>query len=201
MWQCWGKLLHCNISSESVEVESYYRQGYGCVRFKTAGYHNKSRQGGKMATQKILLPYNFTKHDRKAMDFVIRFFAHQNDVTVTIFAAYTPVPEIEIVGAPVMDRLKSGLYYLLQQKSELEANLQDAVEALIKGGFSKDCVSFILKPRRRDIASEIIQLVKNDHFNIVVINHKPGKATHFFTGNVFNKVVSALHNTCIFVVT
>ena len=154
-----------------------------------------------MATQKILLPYNFTSHDRKAMDFVIRFFAHQNDVTVTIFTAYTPLPEIKTGNDDVMERLKSGLIYLQQQNSELKASLMDAVQALIKGGFSKDCVSFIFKPRKRDIATEIIQLVKIEKFNIVVVNHKSGKATHFFTGSVFNKVVSALHNRCICVVT
>lgn len=154
-----------------------------------------------MATQKILLPYNFTTHDQKAMDFVIRLFAHQNDVTVTIFAAYTPVPEIKTGGAPLMEKLNSGLIYLQQQNNDLKTNLQDAVQVLIKGGFSKDCVSFIFKPRKMNIASEIIQLVKIEHFNIVVVNHKPGKATHFFTGNVFNKIVNALSDTCICVVT
>lgn len=154
-----------------------------------------------MATQKILLPYNFTTHDRKAMDLVIRLFAHQNDFTVTIFAAYTPVPEIKTGGAPLMEKLNSGLIHLQQQNNDLKTNLQDAVQVLIKGGFSKDCVSSIFKPRKMNIASEIIQLVKIEHFNIVVVNHKPGKATHFFTGNVFNKIVNALSDTCICVVT
>jgi len=154
-----------------------------------------------MATQKILLPYNFTTHDRKAMDFVIRLFAHQNDVAVTIFAAYTPVPEIKTGGAPLMEKLNSGLIHLQQQNNDLKANLQDAVQILIKCGFSKDCVSFIFKPRKMNIASEIIQLVKIEHFNIVVVNHKPGKATHFFTGNVFSKIINALSDTCICVVT
>ena len=154
-----------------------------------------------MATQKVLLPYNFTTHDQKAMDFVIRLFAHQKDVTVTIFAAYTPIPEIKTGGAPLMEKLNSGLIHLQQQNNDLEANLKDAIQVLIKGGFSKDSVSFIFKPRKRNIASEIIQLVKSEHFNIVVVNHKPGKATHFFTGNVFNKIVNALSDTYICVVT
>ena len=154
-----------------------------------------------MATQKILLPYNFTPHDRKAMDFVIRVFAHQKDVAVTIFAAYTSVPEIKTGGAPLMEKLNSGLIHLQQQHKDLEANLRNAVQALIKGGFPKDRVDFIFKARKRNIASEIIQLVKVEHFSIVVLNHKPGKATHFFTGNVFNKIINALSDTCICVVT
>jgi hypothetical protein len=194
-------LPHYNLSSGSIEGESYYRQGYGCIRHNKVGYHNTSKQGGKMATQKVLLPYNFTPHDRKAMDFVIRFFAHQKDVAVTIFAAFTPVPEIKTGGAPIMEKLNSGLIHLQQIINDQEANLQDAVQVLIKGGFSKDGVSFIFKPRKTNIASEIIQLVKFEHFNIVVLNHKPGKATHFFTGNAYNKIVNALHDTCICVVT
>jgi len=154
-----------------------------------------------MATQKVLLPYNFTTHDRKAMDFVIRFFAHQKDIAVTIFAAYIHVPEIKTGGEPLMEKLNSGLIHLQQQNNDREANLQDAVQVLIKGGFSNDRVNFIFKPRKRNIASEIIQLVKNEHYNIVVVNHKPGKATHFFTGNAFNKIINALSDTCICVVT
>ncbi len=154
-----------------------------------------------MATQKVLLPYNFTTHDRKAMDFVIRLFAHQNDISVTIFAVYTPVPEIKIGGAPLMERLNSGLIHLQQQNNYLKSNLQDAAQVLVKGGFSKECISYIFKPRKMGIASEIIQFVKSEHFDIVVVNHKPGKATHFFTGNVFNKIVNALSDTCICVVT
>ncbi len=154
-----------------------------------------------MATQKVLLPYNFTPHDRKAMDFVIRFFANQNDVAVTIFAAYTSVPNIKTGGAPLMEKMNSGLIHLQQQHKDLEANLQNAVQVLIKGGFSEDRVDSIFKARKRNIASEIIQFVKSEHFDIVVVNHKPGKATHFFTGNVFNKIVNALSDTCICVVT
>ena len=116
-------------------------------------------------------------------------------------AAYTPVPEIKTGGAPLMEKLNSGLIHLQQQNNDLKANLQDAVQILIKCGFSKDCVSFIFKPRKMNIASEIIQLVKIEHFNIVVVNHKPGKATHFFTGNVFSKIINALSDTCICVVT
>ena len=33
-----------------------------------------------MATQKILLPYNFTSFDQKALDFVINFFGKSEDI-------------------------------------------------------------------------------------------------------------------------
>lgn len=38
-----------------------------------------------MASEKILLPYNFTGYDQRALDFVIRTFSHLKDVEVTLF--------------------------------------------------------------------------------------------------------------------
>ena len=42
-----------------------------------------------MAIQKILLPYNFTSLDQKALDFVINVFSHLKDTEITILNAYT----------------------------------------------------------------------------------------------------------------
>ncbi len=49
-----------------------------------------------MASEKILLPYNFTGYHQRALDFVIRTFSHLKDVEVTLFHTYTPVPEIDM---------------------------------------------------------------------------------------------------------
>jgi len=49
-----------------------------------------------MASEKILLPYNFTGYDQRALDFVIRTFSHLKDVEVTLFHTDTPVPEIDM---------------------------------------------------------------------------------------------------------
>lgn len=43
-----------------------------------------------MATQKILVTYNFTSYDQKALDFVIRTFVHLKDVEITLLNVYTP---------------------------------------------------------------------------------------------------------------
>jgi len=45
-----------------------------------------------MARQKILLPYNFTQNDRKALNFVIRTFPKGTEVEITLFNAYIPAP-------------------------------------------------------------------------------------------------------------
>ncbi len=55
-----------------------------------------------MATQKLLLPYHFTQLDQKALDFVIDTFGKLENITVTVFNAYTPIPEIGTEGTSVI---------------------------------------------------------------------------------------------------
>ena len=42
-----------------------------------------------MAGQKLLLPYNFSSYDQKALNFVVNAFANQEDIKITLFHAYT----------------------------------------------------------------------------------------------------------------
>jgi len=153
-----------------------------------------------MATQKILLPYNFTMYDQKAVDFVIRMFTHLEEAEITIFNAYTPVPEIETQDTSVMGKLKGNLSYLSQKIMQQESELQTLKQKLVQGGFSSSRIQTIFRPRKKDIATEIVDLATNGNFNIIVVNHRPGKATRFFTGSVFNKVVSAVRNATVCIV-
>ncbi len=154
-----------------------------------------------MQNIKILVPYNFTTYDQKSLKFVINTFAHNRDTDVTLLSAYTPLPEIEARNAPIMAKLKSSLSYLSQQNMAQENALQDAAKSLVQSGFSAHKVRAVFLPRKKDIATEIIQFTKADHFNLIVVNHKPKKATHYFTGNVFNKIINALRDITVCVVT
>lgn len=154
-----------------------------------------------MASQKVLLPYNFTSYDQKALDFVIRSFAPLKDVEVTLFHTYIPVLEIGRSDSPIMDKLRGNLSYLSQRIHEQEEALKVAKLNLLENGFSEKQVHYIFRPRNKDVASEIIDLALSGHYDLIVINHKPGKITRFFTGSIFNKVVSALKDITICVVT
>lgn len=153
-----------------------------------------------MPSQKILVPYNFTAYDRKALDFVIQVFAHLKDVEVTLFNTYTPAPEIEMRGSPIMENLKSNLQFLSQKIEEQKDGLKAAKQKLVQNGFSEHQVHYIFQSKKKDIATEIIALVKNQNFNLIVVNRKPGKISHFFTGNVYSKVINALKDTTVCVV-
>ncbi|RTZ96372.1 MAG: hypothetical protein DSY90_10695 [Deltaproteobacteria bacterium] len=150
---------------------------------------------------KILVPYNFTTYDQKSLKFVVNTFAHNRDADVTLLSAHTPLPEIEDRNAPVMARLKSSLNYLSQQNMAQENALQDAAKSLVQSGFSMHRVRAVFLPRKKDIATEIIQFAKADNFNLIIVNHKSKKATHYFTGHVFNKIITALTDITVCVIT
>ncbi len=154
-----------------------------------------------MAIQKILVPYNFSKYDQKALDFVTRTFVHVEDAEVTLFAAYTPVPVIKAREAPIMKKLSSSLVHLSQVNKEQESFLKEAAQKLVEAGFSAQRVHTVYNPRKKDIAVEIIALARDGNFNTVVLNDRPGKITHFFTGSVFNTVVKELKDVVVCVVT
>ena len=153
-----------------------------------------------MATQKLLLPYNFTQPDQKALNFVINTFGKLENIAVTVFNAYTPIPEIATEATSVTGKLKGSLSYLTQKIKENEMALQDVRDQLVEGGFPEDRVDCIYKPRKRDIASEIIDQVTSDKFDIIVLNHKYARVTRFFSGSISNKVVMTLKDVTICIV-
>lgn len=153
-----------------------------------------------MARQKILLPYNFTPWDQKALDFLIRTFAHREDVEVTLFNSYTPAPEIDTQESQVMAKMKSNVNYLYQKINEQKAGLEEISASLLQNGFQENQVRSLFRPRKKDVAGEIIELVQSSGFNVVILNNKPGRITRFFTGNVNTKIISALTDTVVCVV-
>ncbi len=154
-----------------------------------------------MTHQKVLIPYNFTQYDLKALDFIADTFSGRADVDITLFAAHTPVPSVDVGASPVMDRLKSSLTYLENQKNEQASALRQAASILIEAGFDEKQVHLRFIPKNKDVASDITELVQKEDFTMVVLNHKQGKATNFFTGSVYQKVVNALTHVTVCVIT
>ena len=153
-----------------------------------------------MAGQKLLLPFNFTNQDRKALDFVIRTFVNLKDMEISLFNAYTPVPEIETSDASVTAKLKDQLRYLTTKITEQEKALQAVKQELIEAGFAENTIKCIFKARKKDVASEIIELVSSEGYDMIILNHKPGKVKRFFTGSVYNTIVSALKGITVCIV-
>ena len=153
-----------------------------------------------MDTPNILLPYNFTSNDKKALDFVCRTFADNKEAQVTLFNAYIPIPAIEMRGSPIMEQMKDTLSYLSQRAKEQEDALNTIKNHLLGKGFSENNIDIVFEPKKRDVAGDIIDLAQVGRFNVVVLNRKPGKIARFFAGSVSSKVVAALKNTTVCIV-
>jgi len=149
----------------------------------------------------ILLPYNFTNLDQKALGFVSKLFSHFPEVEVTLFNVYTSAPTIEMKDSPVMRKMQENLRHLNQLKDEQEAALEKAKQQLVSQGFLENSIRIVFKPKHKDTASHIIETAIEEKHDVVVINRKSGKMSRFFIGSVFNKVIPALKNKTVCIVT
>jgi hypothetical protein len=154
-----------------------------------------------MDKQKVLVPYNFTNYDEKALDFVTRRFADDKGVEVTLFNAYTRVPKIELRRSQIMEKMSSNLAYLQQKIYEQENCIKQAREKLIQNGFSSNRVHYIFRALNKDVAQDIVDLVLDKAFDMVILNRNPGRITRFFTGSVSYKVMKSLKHVDVYVVT
>ncbi len=154
-----------------------------------------------MAGNRVLLPQNFTPNDRKALDFVVNTFGQLKDVEVTLFHAYTPLPQVEVSHSTVTDKLRSNMSYLQQQINDKEAGMKAIKAELVEKGCAETNIHQVFRPRKKDIAGEVIDLYGEKQFETIVLNRRPGKVSRFFTGSVSHKVLAALKDTTICVVT
>jgi nucleotide-binding universal stress UspA family protein len=158
-------------------------------------------KGGTMDIRKILLPYNFTDLDKKALEFVIRTFGLVQAVEVTLFNVYYAAPTISTQDSPIMKKVQENIAYLNRMVAEQEAALDQTRETLLSRGFTESHVRTIFEPRTQDIADHIIEKAISENADVVVINRKPGKISRFFTGSVFSKVITGLKDTTVCIVT
>lgn len=145
-----------------------------------------------MTTQKILVPYNFTGNDEKAIDFVIDSYGRSADAEITLFHTYVPLPNVEVSDKTVMTRLSANLSYLRQRLAEREQALVSAAERLVAAGIPKEKVSWVFKPRQREPVQEIVDQANKGQYTTIVLNHHPSKVRKFFTVSTATKVAKAL---------
>jgi len=154
-----------------------------------------------METQKVLVPYNFTQIDQRSLDFVVRTYGNRDESNITLLHIYVPLPKIDTDSTTVMGRLSSSMHYLVGELNEKENDLNKAKQYILEGGFSDTQVNHIFKPRSKQIADEIIEIVQNDHYDVVVLNSRPYRITRAFSQSVHNKVIASLRNVTVCIIT
>jgi hypothetical protein len=153
-----------------------------------------------MPNFKILVPYNFTGNDEKAIDLVIESFSRNPDAEVTLFHTYVPLPDIEVSDKTVMARLVGNLAYLRQKISDLEQVITAAGERLVEAGFAKEKVNVIYQSRQKDTAQEIIDQAIKGEYAAIVLNNNPSKIRKYFTTSISKKVAKALMHKALYFV-
>jgi len=154
-----------------------------------------------MASQKILLPYNFTDMDKKALEFFIKTFGLSKDCHITLFHIYTSLPKIETDSSTVMGRLSTSMQYLAKQQREKEEALAEARQYLIKKGFADGQVDYVFRPREKQVVDEIIDAALEGRYDIIILNCRPYRITRLFIQSIHNRVVTALKDVAVCIVT
>ena len=153
-----------------------------------------------MAAKKILVPYNFTANDEKAIDLVIQNFGQHPDTRITLFHVYLPVPNIEINDKTVMSRISGNLSYLRQKINDMEVEIVKARDRLIDAGFPKEKVNYVFKPQDKDAAQEIIEQAYSGAFTDIILNRSPASIRKFFTASISKRVEKALQHLELYMV-
>ncbi|MCK5101105.1 MAG: universal stress protein [Desulfobacteraceae bacterium] len=153
-----------------------------------------------MDYKKILLPYNFTKNDKKGLDFIISNYAGAENVSVTVFHLHPPIPELVLNRDSVMDRMSNSMRYLKTRSIEQENKVMEVKQLLLNSGFKDSQVSSLYLRKTRDIAQEIKRLVQNEGYNTIVLNYTGG-IKGFFNASVSNKVITSTRDICVIVLT
>lgn len=152
-----------------------------------------------MAMFRILLPYNYSPNDQKAIRFTIDAFAGHVGTSVTLFHAYTPLPNIDVTANPENVKIRGGLHYLTAELQEKEVALKGVGDALVENGLDRDAVTCVFKKRLKGVAEEIVEQAAGH--NVLVLSRGAGKITQFFTRSTFSRVVTALSKITICVAT
>ena len=81
-----------------------------------------------------------------------------------------------------------------------ENDLKAITEKLSETDLAKCQIHTIFRPRKKDIASEIINLHRDINFDAIVLNRKASRVTRFFSGSVSHKVLMTLKETAVCIV-
>ncbi|MBW1782355.1 MAG: universal stress protein [Deltaproteobacteria bacterium] len=154
-----------------------------------------------MVGKRVLVPFNFTDYDERALHYVIRTFAGEERVFIMLFHVYTPLPELDGYSSPSLGRLKSTMASMWQEVREKDKDLKRIKEDLVENGFQDNQIGYQSKPGTKSIGAEIVEAARKGGYHIVVMSQKPKRASRAFRRKVHDTLLSELVNTEIVIIT
>ena len=154
-----------------------------------------------MAAIKVLMPYNFTTYDEKALNFIVATFLHQADVRITLFHAYTPLPELDYKASPEIVKMRDGMVFLTKEVMEREAGLNTLKSHLVGQGFKAENIECIFKKKAKVVAEEILDIIQAGQYAVLILSHHSGRVPRFFARSVHNRILAALKDVTVCIAT
>jgi hypothetical protein len=153
-----------------------------------------------MSELRVLVPYNFTAHEFKALDFLVHEFGYRKDAKITFFHCFTPLPELNVTNHPLLKMARSGVLFMKEEQKKMEAGLLSAKKHLMANNFSDDQVDCVFKQRERSIAGEIAAAVSKGNYKVLIVAPTPGRIRRFFARSVLERAVRTLKDITVCVV-
>ncbi|RJR17899.1 MAG: universal stress protein [Desulfobacteraceae bacterium] len=152
-----------------------------------------------MTVKRVLVLFNFSAFDERVLHYVIKTYAGQKNIEVTLFHVYTPLPAIDR-SSPRLGALRSTLAGMWTEIREKAQDLRTVKDDLIENGFDENQIKTVFRPRTKSIAAEIVDAVREGNYTTVVMSREPGKATRIFTANIHDALLSALRDMEIVII-
>ncbi len=137
---------------------------------------------------KVLVPYNFTVNDEKAIEYVGHRYAGKSEAEITLFHAFSQLPEFDVRNDPIMAKMNRNLSYLRQQHENKKNALENVKKELVKLSIAEHRIRCLFQPIVHGIVEDIIRLWKIQKFNVVVLNRSPGSITNFFSRSISKRI-------------
>ena len=154
-----------------------------------------------MAALKILIPYNFTTYDEKALNFSVATFLHRADVKITLFHVYTPLPELDHQASPEIAKMRDGMVFLTREIMEKEAGLNTVKSDLVGQGFNAENIECIFKKKVQVVAEEILGIIQAGRHAVLILSHHSGRIPRFFARSVHTRILAALKDVTVCIAT
>ncbi|EFK10377.1 universal stress family protein [delta proteobacterium NaphS2] len=150
-----------------------------------------------MMTRKILVPYDFTSYNQKALDFVVENFGNSPDVHVTLFHAYAQLPEIDLTANPEMLKLRSPMISLKQELREKETELKALTRYFVKNGFGEEQLKCIFQEREKGVSEAIVRMAKKEGCRIIVLSRSSGRVSLLMGRSTSSKIITSLTDVTV----
>lgn len=149
----------------------------------------------------ILLAYDNSQTALRAVEYVGQMYSKVDGVSVTLLSIYEKVPEFDMVDTHFTSQVKSRISNLEREKEIGRQQLEEAKRHLCKMGFSDEQVKLKYIEKKKSVAKQIIDEVKDGQYGTVVVGRRgQSNIRHMLFGSVSGSVIGNLTGSSICVV-